>query len=287
MLTTNSAERFFNRELSWLAFNRRVLAEAQQARKPLVERAKFLAIVSSNLDEFVMVRLAGLRRDRHGSVADPAGLTPEQQFERVSAGMQELVADQYRCWREHVEPALQSQQLHIVDAPQWQEEDRQAMNLFFRQELEPILTPMAVDPTHPFPLVANLSLYVAVHLADAANPDDIGRYALVAVPSGIKRLQQLGADGRYTLVETIVQAHLDVLFPGSRIVEAAAFRVSRDGALDIDEDQATDLLSEIEQGLRLRGQGDPVRLEIDQRVPDHLLAWLMKQLRVTERCGAH
>jgi polyphosphate kinase len=259
-----SAERFIDRELSWLAFNRRVLEEAQDVSKPLIERAKFLAIVSSNLDEFTMVRYAELCMTPSADTAPLLGA--------VRSSMRSLVDDQYRCWRDMIEPALRAERLAPLPASQWNADDRETLRRLYHDQIEPVLTPLAVDPARPFPMVANRGLCVAVQLRS----DKSGtRNALVSVPSGNRLMALVSAPGGFALLEDVVQTFVDSLFPGYAVLHRCLFRVTRDGALDIDEDQTTDLLSEIEQELHSREHGQPVRLELAADADESLRTWLL------------
>lgn len=274
--------RFFNRELSWLAFNRRVLEEASDLRNPLLERARFLAIVSSNLDEFCMVRLAELRRARHELTRDPAGLLPREQLDLVRRDLHALVEDHYRTWRDEVEPALGDEGFRIVAPRDWTLQDRETLVALFRDRIEPTLTPLAVDPTRPFPLLAGGGIHVAVILRprerDEAAEDERPRKAMVSVPGGARLLALVGAPGRFALIDDVVEEYIDSLFPGYEILGRGRFRLTRDGSLEIDEDHATDLLSEMEEELRARSHGQAVRLEIEPAAPDVLVSWLREAL---------
>jgi polyphosphate kinase len=264
-------ERYWPRELSWLAFNRRVLEEAEDPGKPLIERAKFLAIVSSNLDEFTMVRLAELREE----AADPAQRPLRR---RVMAEVRRLVEDQYACWQGGVRPQLAREGMTIVPPWEWTASDRETLRKWYDDRLEPVLTPLAVDPARPFPILANRSIAVAVELV----PEEGGepRRALVAVPSGSRLIALVEGQGRWALAEDVVMAFLDRLFAGHRILARCLFRITRDGSLEIDEDQTTDLLSEIEQELSERDRSHAVRLEmVSGGDHDHgLQAWLLTAL---------
>ncbi len=273
--------RYLSREQSWLAFNRRVLEEAQDPSKPLLERAKFLAIVSSNLDEFVMVRLAEIHALAHrrgfGGQELPETANAPHLLEEIRGEIGRLVADQYRCWRDDLAPRLAQEGCAIVLADQWGEIDRQSMHAHFRNQLEPILTPLGVDPTKPFPMVANRGLTVAVRLESLDPTVTTGeRKALVAVPAGNRLVTLIERAGRYALVEDIVGAFVDSLFPGYRITGRCLFRITRDGALDIDENQAEDLLSEIENELYNREHGNAVRLEVATTGDQALRDWLQQ-----------
>jgi polyphosphate kinase len=276
--------RYFSRELSWLAFNRRVLEEAQDAGKPLLERTKFLAIVSSNLDEFVMVRLAEVHGMTHGR-GDGGDLLPEttdapQLLGEMRAEIRRLVADQCRCWREDLVPALLREGFALVPPARWDATDRESLRTFFRNQLEPVLTPLGVDPGKPFPVLANRGLTVAVRLAEAVEGGAPAkdRRALVAVPGGVRLVALVDKPGRFALVEDVVSEFLDTLFPGYRILGRCLFRVTRDGALDIDETQASDLLSEIEQELSSREHSHAVRIEADSAGDAALRDWLVEAM---------
>lgn len=269
--------RYQRRELSWLAFNRRVLEEGQDPRVPLVERAKFLAIVSSNLDEFVMVRvaeLAGLATGK-GAPAEEAG----ELLGQIRAGMRSMVADQYACWRDEIVPALADEGVSIISPQEWGEMDRETLRVFWRDQLEPVVTPLAVDPTRPFPMIPNRAITVAVQLA---SEDGEIRNAIVTVPRESRLVALVSQPGRFALLEDVLMHHLDALFPGHGIVARCLFRVTRDGAIDIDEEQAADLLTELEQELFDRERGDPVRLEVVEGGDPGLRAWLAQRLELDE-----
>ncbi|MBA2482285.1 MAG: polyphosphate kinase 1 [Planctomycetes bacterium] len=279
MTAPGAEQRYFTRELSWLKFNRRVLEEAQDPQKPLLERVRFLAITSANLDEFVMVRLAELWEIAHGY---ETGETPAKDAMRqlgdVRAELLQLVADEYRCWREDVAPRLEKEGFSVVPAAAWAEVDRETLRTYFRDHIEPVLTPLAVDPARPFPLVVNRGITVAVQLA----PDEGGetKNAVVAVPGTNRLIGLVSRTGAFALLEDVVMSYLDGLFPGHRIVGRCLFRVTRDGSLDIDEDQATDLLSEIEQELSSREHGHVVRLEVSSDGDPSLRQWLLSVMHL-------
>jgi len=274
-------DRYINRELSWLAFNRRVLEEAQDDATPLLERAKFLAIVSSNLDEFVMVRYAELRAVVAGteSMPDYVG-DPVADLAAVRAQMRSLVEDQYRCWREQVVPGLAAVGTAVVSATQWNDVEREAVRRLYVDKLEPVLTPLAVDPARPFPLLANRGLHVAIRLEPIKG--GIVRHGLVSVPGGLRLVALPGEPGRWALTDEIVEANLGTLFPGYRVSGSCRFRLTRDGTLDIDEEQASDLLSEIEQELSSREHGTPVRLELAAGADSEVAAWLRDTLEIPD-----
>ena len=272
---------FVNRELSWLQFNRRVLEEAQLERTPLLERAKFLAIVSSNLDEFFMVRVAGLHDEGEVFDEDPAGLSREEQLDAVRAESRQLVVDQYACCMEAVLPALAEQGITLIRPDNWSAQDRDSLRHLYVDRFEATLTPLAVDVGRPFPLLANGTVYIAVQLQEEGEDADPVK-ALVAVPRGSRLLHMVTSSHSYALLEDVVEQYCDSLFPGYSVMESCQIRVTRDGSLDIDEDAANDLLSEIEQELHHRGQGNPVRLEINQSAPATLRDWLVRRLGINE-----
>ncbi len=283
---TAIAERYFSRELSWLAFNRRVLEEAQDASVPLIERAKFLAIVASNLDEFVMVRLAEMRAlaRKSGDDADSIAIADcRRHLAPARAEVQRMVADQYRCWREDVSPKLSAEGLTIVFPVDWSANDRETLRTYYRDFLEPVLTPLAVDPARPFPLVANRGIHVAVQLvADGSLPVAVEtrRNALVSVPAGARLIALVSRPGTYALIEDVILTYLDGLFPGHRIVGRCLFRPTRDGSIEIDEEEAPDLLREIEEELQSRDHGQVVRLEVETDADAALVGWLEERMRL-------
>lgn len=272
---------FVNRELSWLEFNRRVLEEAQDENKPLLERAQFLAIVSSNLDEFFMVRVAQLHDLEAVLDNDPAGMSRQEQLQGVRQMSQQLIEDQSRCWLESIKPALQAEGVHIARADEWSDEDRATLRQLYSDRIEATLTPLAVDGGRPLPLIANGSIYIALELLEkkpAAEPVN----ALIAVPKKNRLLRLLGERHAYATLEDVIAYCADSLFPGFKVQAHCKIRVTRDGSLDIDEDTASDLLSEIEQELQHRGQGNPVRLEIESSAPDNLRQWIQQCLQISD-----
>jgi len=273
----NDPRRYQRRELSWLAFNRRVLEEALDAEVPLVERAKFLAIVSSNLDEFVMVRVAELAGQAKGKgrEADDARVL----LRDIRAGMRSMLADQYACWRDEVVPALTAEGLTIVPPQSWTDIDRETLRVYWRDQLEPVVTPLAVDPTRPFPTIPNRAITVAVQLA---SDDGESKNAIVTVPRDGRLVALVSKPGDFALIEDVLMHHLDALFPGHRIAARCLFRVTRDGAIEIDEEQSSDLLTELEQELFDRERGDPVRLEVVEGGDPGLRAWLAQRLELDD-----
>jgi polyphosphate kinase len=273
-------ERYLNRELSWLDFDRRVLALAEDPRQPLLERVKFLAITSRNLDEFFQVRVAGLHAQRESplQVVSPDGRTPEQQLREIRVRALELVRAAQDVFAKQLAPALAEAGIRIVPWSALEAADRDALAAEFEKRVFPVLTPLAVDPAHPFPYVSNLSFNVAVIVRDP----ELGtvRFARIKVPSLLDRFMALPGE-RYVPVEQVIGAHLERLFPGMEILSWSPFRVSRDADLDLEEDEAEDLLAAIESGLqRRRRLSDAVRLEIDRGMSERALDLLLEELEL-------
>jgi polyphosphate kinase len=291
-----NARLFINRELSWLEFNSRVLDEARDSTVPLLERLKFLSIVSSNLDEFFMIRVAGLKQQLSGNVAEtPAdGLTPAEQLAAISARAHAMVAEQYRVWREEVGPGLEKAGVRVLKSSQLTTEQRTSLSGYFSREVWPVLTPLAVDPGHPFPMLGNRSLNLAILLH--REKERVTRrqtvLAVVQVPSVLRRINEVApapggdgvAQGRFSfmLLEDLIAMHAGDLFPGFRVVGCSAFRVTRNSDLSIDEDEADDLLKTIQKELRRRERGSAVRLEIAHDSPVEIVSFLRQVLRLEE-----
>ena len=278
-------DRYLNRELSWLDFNARVLALAADTSLPLLERAKFLAIFASNLDEFYMVRVAGLkRRDEMGlKVRSADGLTPREQLRRIAERTQQLATRHAQVFMESVRPALATHGIEFIRWADLSESERTELSTYFTEQVFPVLTPLAVDPAHPFPFVSGLSLNLAVTVK---SPDDGGEhFARVKVPDNVDRFIRLdGTDGeretiRFLPMEELIGAFLPVLFPGMEIVERHAFRITRNADMDV-EDRDEDLLQALERELARRRFGPPVRLEISGNMSEHMLGLLLRELDV-------
>ncbi|GAC1344297.1 MAG: RNA degradosome polyphosphate kinase [Candidatus Dormibacteria bacterium] len=274
--------RYANRELSWLDFNARVMALAEDAEQPLLERAKFLAIVSQALDEFFQVRVAGLEEQIGagvGTTTPPDGMTAHGQLAAIRERVLATVAGQQVIFAGSVAPALHAAGVSIVAISDLQPQDCEWLGRFFASRIFPVLTPLAVDPAHPFPYISNLSLNLAVTLRD---PSEKGtRFARVKVPPLLPRFVALPDGDRFVPLEQVVGAHLSALFPGMDVVGAHPFRVTRNADLALEEDEADDLLAAIETELRRRRRfADVVRLEIDDTMPDKVLRLLMRELDI-------
>jgi polyphosphate kinase len=272
------SERLINRELSWLAFNRRVLGLAEERGIPLLERLKFVAICSSNLDEFFMVRVAALKDQVAAGLgaASPDGLTPGQQLIEVGDRVEEFVADQERLLLDVLLPALAE---HGPRLARWRDlnvDDRKYLTELYEQRVFPVLTPLAVDPSHPFPYISNLALSVAVIVSDPETGER--RFARVKVPSMFARLFALPDGQRFVPVEEVISAHLHTLFVGMVVEEHSMFRVTRNADLTLEDEEADDLLAAVEMELRRRRFGRAVRLEVQQGMSAHMLELLVREL---------
>ncbi|MFR5633511.1 MAG: RNA degradosome polyphosphate kinase [Monoglobales bacterium] len=280
------SKNYVNRELSWLEFDFRILNEARDKSISLFERLKFLSITASNLDEFFMVRVASLKDMVHAKYKKPdiAGLRPEEQLELIGEKTHELVALQYSTYNRSLLPALKQQGLQIVsEHEELTEEDGRFVDRFFHDNVYPVLTPMAVDSSRPFPLIRNKSLNIAA-LVQKKNGEDGLEFAMVQVPSGLPRIVELPADGngerRVILLEEIIERNMKELFLNYNIVSAHPFRIMRNADFTLDEEEAEDLLEEIQKQLKKRQWGEVIRLEVEEKVDKRLLKILKRELSV-------
>ena len=277
---------YVNRELSWLEFNYRVLSEARDKNIPLFERLKFLSITASNLDEFFMVRVASLKDMVHAGYEKPdiAGMKPKQQLEKIAEKTHELVNLQYSTYSRSLVPALKQQGLRvIVSHEDLTKEEGEYVDRYFHDYVYPVLTPMAVDSSRPFPLVRNKTLNIAALVKKKSGEDDTLDFAMVQVPSVIPRVVEIPEKGEgraVILLEEIIERNIQSLFLNYDIVTAHPFRIMRNADFSIDEEEAEDLLVEIEKQLKKRQWGEVIRLEIDERVDKRLLKILKKELRI-------
>jgi polyphosphate kinase len=275
------AEHFINRELSWLEFNARVLEEAVDESNPLLERVKFLSIFSSNLDEFFMVRVAGLREQAFGDGApedySPDGLRAIVQLQRIAARTKELVAGQYRCWNESVLPQLAEQRIRLVKHDELTAEQRATLDRFFTERAFPILTPMAVDPAHPSPRYHNRGLYLATMLEREHGLGPKHLFAVVQLPQVLPRLVPLsqGDDLQFILLEDAVSARLPELFGGFDVLTSTTFRITRDSDIELLEQESDDMLRLIEDRLKARQRGQAVRLEVSASGSEELIRMIV------------
>lgn len=270
---------YFNRELSWLEFNRRVLDEAQDVRHPLLERAKFLAIFTTNLDEFFMIRVSGLKDQiAAGVTAAPSdGRTPAQQLAEIRGRTLPMLRQQRDCYYGGLLPALAAAGIHVLHYDQLTPQEQDRLRDYFRAEILPVVTPLAFDPGRPFPHISNLSLNLA---ATVRSPEGEERFARIKVPTSLPRFVPVEPGRRLIWLEEVIAANLSALFPGYDILESYPFRVIRDADMEIQEDEAPDLLETIEQGLRQRRFGPVVYLAVDETMPDAMVHLLMENLEV-------
>ena len=286
---TTPAERsapalFLNRELSWLAFNARVLAEANDERNKLLERVKFLSIFSTNLDEFYMVRVAGLRRQvsAHVHQTPPDGLTAREQLDLIERRVREMLEQARTCLDDALLPALAAHGLRLLTMADLTADERRSVDLFFEHQVYPVLTPLAVDPGHPFPYISNLSLSLAVELRDPDRGTD--HFARVKVPKSLSRWVPVeGRVNQFVPLEQVIGAHLGTLFPGMQIVGWHTFRITRYSDLEIaNTEEPEDLLAMIEEQVFQRRFGEVVRLEVQRALPAPVRALLLDELRESE-----
>ena len=279
---------FYNRELSWLGFNYRVLSEARDKTIPLMERLKFLSITASNLDEFFMIRVASLKDMVHAKYTkkDIAGLTPKEQLDIISTGTHELVEKQYNTYNRSFLPALKHNGLTIVTQYEsLNAEQAEYVDRYFMREVYPVLTPMAVDSSRPFPLIRNKSLNIAALLMDKKRKGTID-FATVQVPSVLPRIVTIPSEKEgetsIILLEQIIEKNIQKLFLNYKVLDATPYRVMRNADLTIDEDEAADLLIEIERQLKKRQWGEAIRLEVEQGIDKRLLKILKKELQIQQ-----
>ncbi len=274
--------RYLNRELSWLDFNARVLALAEDATVPILERAKFLAIFSQNLDEFFQVRVAGLKDQVTAGLltTSPDGRTPAQQLIEVRERVEELVAQQEHVFLDEVVPALAAGGIRLSSWDELDDDDEKFLVETFEHRIFPVLTPLAVDPGHPFPYISNLSLNLAVSLRDPVSGER--RFARVKVPDLLPRFVVMPDGERFVPLEQVIAAHLDQLFPGMEVEAHHTFRVTRNADLTLEEEEADDLLAAVEIELRRRQFGRAVRLEVSDSVSDDVLDLLQRELDVPD-----
>jgi polyphosphate kinase len=274
-------DRFLNRELSWLDFNARVLALAEDPRTPLLERAKFLAIFASNLDEFYMVRVAGLKRRLQAGLPVRGGdrMPLRTQLELVAEKAAALVARHSACFTDDVLPKLAAEDIRILRWADLDAPERERLRAYFREQIFPVLTPLAVDPAHPFPYISGRSLNLAVAVRDPDGGSEL--FARVKVPNNVPRFVRVHRDQpgvRMLPVEDLISVHLGQLFSGMQVVECHLFRVTRNAEVEVDEDRDEDLLQALERELARRRFGPPVRLEVDASISDHMLELLVREL---------
>jgi polyphosphate kinase len=284
-LSNFGAEHFANRELSWLEFNQRVLEEAIDPTTPLLERVKFLGISSSNLDEFFEIRIAGIKQqiDSQTDDAGPDGLSAVHVLAALQRRINQMVRDQYHLWNTQLVPALAEQHIRFFKPNALDPEDREWARRYFIHEIYPVLTPLAIDPSHPFPQLLNKSLNLIVHL-EKNSKDTENRYAIVQVPRVLNRLIELpnrtGHAHEFVFLSRLIETHVSLLFPGINVLGAYPFRVTRNSDLYIDEEESLNLLRHIEEELRKRNKGNAVRLEVEDTCPMAVRTLLLEKFKL-------
>jgi polyphosphate kinase len=274
---------YISRELSWLEFNERVLEEALDSRQPLMERIKFVAIYGTNLDEFFMIRVAAIKQQIEAQVVRRSedGRTPTEHLAAISERLRTSLPRKMRVLNDELLPALEREGIHIVRVSDLDEETQAGLERMFDETVFPVLTPLAVDSGHPFPYISNLSLSLAVELEETTRDGVQLHFARVKIPQTLSRFVPIESpvgERRFVLIEDLLAHHLDGLFPGMHVRDAYLFRVTRDADLDLQEDEADDLLRAIESELQRRRFGEPVRLEIEQGMPEYMRDFLCNAL---------
>ena len=284
--TLDDPSLYISRELSWLEFNDRVLEEGLDARNPLLERLKFVAIYGTNLDEFFMIRVAAIKQQIEAQVMRRSddGRTPTEHLEAISQRLRGSLPQQMRLLNDELLPALEREGIRLLRVAELDDDTQSALERTFDESVFPVLTPLAVDSGHPFPYISNLSLSLAVELEEATRDGIELHFARVKIPQTLPRFVPVegGAPGerRFVLLEDLIAHHLDGLFPGMHVRDSYLFRVTRDADLDLQEDEADDLLRAIESELRRRRFGEPVRLEIERGMPEYMRDFLFNSLEL-------
>ena len=274
----SQGSRYINREIGWIWFNRHVLDEASDTRHPVLERVKFLSIFANNLDEFFMIRVSGLQRQVESGVleAPPDGMSPVEQLAEIHDLLAPLLTTQSGCWECDLVPAMKAEGIEILPVSALSDEERAIMRGYYEHEIFPVLTPLAFDKSHPFPFISNLSLNLAIVVRDPARKEELFARIkvptdlfprLIRVPSGKPDKKHRKLTEKFVFLEDLVAACLDRLFPGMEVVAAYPFRVTRDADFEIEEDEASDLLTAIEESVELRRIGSPVRVEVSTAMP--------------------
>ena len=289
----NDPKNFFNRDLSWIEFNSRVLEEALDPEQPLLEKVKFLSIFHSNLDEFYMIRVSGLKEQIAANVLEPTidGLTPIEQLQKIEKMIMPMLKTTLELWLNEIIPALKENNIEIADYENLTDDEKEKLKEYFRKEIFPVLTPLAFDPGRPFPYISNLSLSLAILVR---KPNGENHFARVKVPNILPRLMQIDSiitpekklqtnghfSAKFIWLGDLIKANLSMLFPGMEILEAHRFRITRDTDIELQEDEADDLLSVIEENIRQRRFGSVVRLEVASKMPDFMLDTLIENLQI-------
>src|ERR1041385_199269 len=275
--STDTRTPLFDRELSWIEFNRRVLGEAESDTVPLLERVKFLSICSNNLDEFLMIRV-GEVRDLIAALGNGAAESNRGKLDSIRKRTRRLLNDMYLCLSEQLLPMLKREGIQIDRVAEIGKKDRAAIEETFTTEIEPVLTPLAIDPAHPFPHIANLNLNVALELESARGESHV---VVVRIPESSPRLLPLVDAGHFVLVEDVVVSHIERFFPGFRLKQAVPFRVIRNSDLSIKEEEVQDLLKTVESELRRRARREVVWLEVASGSDERMVRFLVAQMHLS------
>src|SRR5215472_15906303 len=276
-------QRWFNRELGWIEFNARRLEEGLDGSLPLLERLKFLSIFSTNLDEFFMVRVAGLQEqlETNPTSLSPDGQTPATQLKLISERLRPLLKLQTDCLLNEILPGLEKAGIQLVELKDLMPAEQEDLDRFFVERVFPILTPLAVDPGHPFPYISNISLNLGILLRPLdGSPEDERRFARVKIPGNVPRLIRVGDTYKFVLLEHLMSVHIQSLFPKCSILECQPFRITRDADIEIEEDEAEDLLKSVQQTLRQRRFGFGVRLEVSSKMSAPMIEILRQSLKL-------
>ncbi len=289
----NDPKNFFNRDLSWIEFNRRVLEEALNPELPLLEKVKFISIFHTNLDEFYMIRISGLKEQIAANVSEPTidGLTPLAQLQKIEKSLQPMLQQVLDLWKKNIVPAFHESNIDILEYDKLSGGEKEILTEYFKKEIFPILTPLAFDPGRPFPYISNLSLSLAILVK---KPNGENHFARVKVPSILPRLLQIDrilspekkmqTNGMYCAkfiwLGDLIKENLNLLFPGMEVIESHRFRITRDTDIELQEDEADDLLRVIEENIRQRRFGSVVRLEVEKQMPDFMIETLIENLEI-------
>jgi polyphosphate kinase len=290
----NDPKNFFNRDLSWVEFNRRVLEEALNPDLPLLEQIKFVSIFSSNLDEFYMIRISGLKEQVAANIHEPTidGLTPAEQVRIIEKALKPMIKKLNDHWTKKIVPELKKSGVELLEFGEFSEEEQNLLTEYFKKEIFPVLTPLAFDPGRPFPYISNLSLSLAILLK---KPNGESHFARLKVPSILPRLMQVDEilkpgkkqkagekfHAKFIWLEDFIKANLEILFPGMEVIDSHRFRITRDTDIELQEDEADDLLRVIEENIRQRRFGSVVRMEVATRIPEFMLETLIENLQIT------
>lgn len=290
----NDPKNFINRDLSWVEFNRRVLEEALNPELPLLEKIKFLSIFHSNLDEFYMIRISGLKEQVAANVLEPTidGLTPIEQLRKIEQKIKPMLEQSMELWKNVIVPQLNENGVHILEYSQLSEGEKELLTNYFKKEIFPILTPLAFDPGRPFPYISNLSLNFAILIT---RPNGENHFARLKIPNTLPRFLPVDKifepnkknqtngqfSAKFVWIGDFIKDNLNLLFPGMEVLEAHRFRITRDTDIELQEDEADDLLRVIEENIRQRRFGTVVRLEVAHMMPDFMIETLMENLEIT------